>query len=104
MINEIIERAKAEILAEREYKIAEECAKVENEMIAPKLAEYERECQQAIALENERHEREVKKIVESYESKKNEYATRIRNSIDAHVENKYHYMETINNLTKLLGE
>lgn len=104
MVKNIIQRAISEILAEREIKIQEECAKVEKEMISPKFVEFDNNCQNAIAKENQRHNIEIDKITQDNEMSKTEYATRIRNSIEAIIENKYHYNALIKELNKLQGE
>lgn len=104
MVNEIIERAKAEIIAEKDFKVREECAKLEQEIIMPKFAEFDRERETAVALEKERHADHIKRIGENYEKNKAEFSAKVKGSVEGIVENKYHYSDKINGLDKLIGE
>ena len=91
MRNEILAETVSKLKAERDNKIMEQLAKVQNEVIMPKFAEFDAKRDAAITAEDDRHSRALISIQDSINAEKKAYEEKVQAAIAKKVEETFHY-------------
>ena len=103
MRDEIIAETVAKLKAERDNKIMEQIARVQNDVIMPKFAEFDAKRDASISAEEDRHSRALITIQNNTEAENDAFADNVQASIATQVGDSFHYDADIAALEKLLN-
>jgi hypothetical protein len=103
MRDEIIAETVAKLKAERDNKIMEQIARVQNDVIMPKFAEFDAKRDASISAEEDRHSRALITIQNNTEAEKKAFEDKVQATIAKKVEESFHYDADIAALEKLLN-
>ena len=90
MRNEILAETVSKLKAERDNKIMEQLAKVQNEVIMPKFAEFDAKRDAAITAEDDRHSRALISIQDRIKAEKKAYEEKVQKTkLEMFVDSSY---------------
>lgn len=99
--NELL-KTKSCLEAQKQSEIASQKAKAEIELIAPKVAELEKEKQQALKLARDSYDKSAQDISANYEKQKADYVAQVNAAVEAKV--SVSFQHALDGVDRLLSE